>query len=74
MGFAGLILEVNDGTTTILCSKIVMNTKDKVEIKPATKGKQVTQAEYDEIVKKKMEEMKEMYGGKRGPGGGGRFH
>jgi len=73
-GLPGLILEVNDGTTTILCSKIVMNTKDKVEIKPATKGKQVTQAEYDEIVKKKMEEMKEMYGGKRGPGGGGRFH
>ncbi|WP_264559694.1 GLPGLI family protein [Flavobacterium sp. N2270] len=73
-GLPGLILEVNDGKTSILCSKIVMNTKDKVEIKPATKGKQVTQAEYDEIVKKKMEEMKEMYGGKRGPGGGGRFH
>ena len=70
-GLPGLILEVNDGKTSILCSKIVMNSKDKVDIKPATKGKQVTQAEYDEIVKKKMEEMKEMYGGK---GRGGRFH
>jgi GLPGLI family protein len=65
-GLPGLILEVNDGTTVILCSKIVMNTKDRVAIKPATKGKEVTQKEYDDIVKKKMEEMKEMYGGQRG--------
>ena len=43
-----------------------MNAKDKVEIKPATKGKQVTQTEYNDIVKKKMEEMQEM---NSGPGG-----
>ena len=71
-GLPGLILEVNDGKTSILCSKIVMNTKDKVEIKAPSKGKKVTQKEYDEIVKNKMEEMKEMYGGKGGRGG--RFH
>ena len=71
-GLPGLILEVNDGKTIILCSKIVMNTKDKVEIKAPTKGKKVTQKEYDEIVKNKMEEMKEVYGGKGGRGG--RFH
>ncbi|MFI0427289.1 MAG: GLPGLI family protein [Flavobacterium sp.] len=65
-GLPGLILEVNDGKTIILCSKIVMNPKDKVEIVPATKGKEVTQKEYDEIVKKKMEEMREM---NSGPGG-----
>jgi GLPGLI family protein len=70
-GLPGLILEVNDGKTSILCSKIVMNTKEKVEIKAPTKGKKVTQKEYDEIVKKKMEEMREMYGGR---GRGGRFH
>ena len=72
-GLPGLILEVSDGKTTILCSKIVMNSKEKVEIKPVTKGKEVTQQEYDEIVKKKMEEMREMYGNQRG-GRGGRFH
>ncbi|WP_430399397.1 GLPGLI family protein [Flavobacterium sp.] len=71
-GLPGLILEVNDGKTSILCSKIVMNTKEKVEIKAPSKGKEVTQKEYDEIVKNKMEEMREMYGGKGGRGG--RFH
>ena len=50
-GLPGLILEVNDG---------------KVEIKPATRGKQVAQTEYNDIVKKKMEEMQEM---NSGPGG-----
>lgn len=41
LGFTGLILEVNDGKTVMLCTKIVMNTKDKVEIKPVTKGKKL---------------------------------
>ena len=67
-GLPGLILEVNDGKTILLCSKIVMNPKDKVEIKAPTNGKAVTQAEYDEIVTKKMEELKQMQGGM----GGGR--
>ena len=65
-GLPGLILEVNDGKTIILCSKLVINPSDKAEIKPQTKGKVVTQKEFDEIVKKKMEEMREMYGGPNG--------
>lgn len=69
-GLPGLILEVNDGKTVMLCTKIVMNTKDKVEIKPVTKGKEVTQTEYNDIVKKKVEEMQEM---NSGPGGGNRM-
>ncbi|MFN7045693.1 MAG: GLPGLI family protein [Flavobacterium sp.] len=72
-GLPGLILEVNDGKTIILCSKLVMNSKDKVEIKPASKGKEVTQKEYDEIVKKKMEEMREMNSGPGGQRGGMRM-
>lgn len=70
-GLPGLILEVNDGTTVLLCSKVVLNPKDKKEIKAPTKGKEVTQKEYDDIVKKKMEEMREMWKNNRG---GGRFH
>lgn len=70
-GLPGLILEVNDGKTTILCSKIVLNTKDKVDIKAPTKGKEVTQKEFDETVKKKMEEMQEMFRNNRGGGRGG---
>ena len=67
-GLPGLILEVNDGKTVILCSKIVLNSKDKVEIKAPKKGKVVAQKEYDEIVMKKMEEMSQMNGGGRGFG------
>ncbi|MES2486645.1 MAG: GLPGLI family protein [Bacteroidota bacterium] len=65
-GLPGLILEVSDGRTTILCSKVVLNAKEKVDIKAPTKGKKVTQAEFDDIVTKKMAEMREM----GGPGGG----
>jgi GLPGLI family protein len=67
-GLPGLILEVNDGKTTILCSKVVLNAKDKVEIKAPTNGKVVTQKEYDETVIKKMEEFREM---NQGQGRGG---
>lgn len=65
-GLPGLILEVNDGKTTILCSKVVLNVKEKVEIKAPQNGKEVSQKEYDETVIKKMDEMMEMNGG---PGG-----
>jgi GLPGLI family protein len=67
-GLPGLILEVNDGKTTILCSKVVLNPKEKAEIKAPSKGKVVSQNEYDEIVVKKMEEFREMNQG-RGSGG-----
>ncbi len=65
-GLPGLILEVNDGKTTILCSKVVLNPKEKAEIKAPTVGKEVSQKEYDEIVIKKMEEMSEMNNGRGG--------
>lgn len=67
-GLPGLILEVNDGRTTILCSKVVINPKEKAEIKAPTKGEKVTQAKYDEIVLKKTEEMREMFQRNGGPG------
>ena len=68
-GLPGLILEVNDGKTTILCSKIVLNPKDKVEIKAPTNGKEISQKDYDETVTKKMEEFRQMNKG-RGDGRG----
>lgn len=66
-GLPGLILEVSDGKTVILCSKIVMNPKEKKEIKAPKKGKIVSQQEYDKIVAEKMEEWREM--GRQGGGG-----
>lgn len=72
-GLPGLILEVNDGTTILLCSKIALNIKDKAEIKAPKTGKVVTQKEYDDIVTNKMKEMREMYRGQGGPGRGRGF-
>ena len=69
-GLPGLILEVNTDKTTILCSKIIMNPQQKVQIKAPEKGDVVSRQEYNETVKKKMEEMQEMNGG---PGGGNRM-
>lgn len=68
-GLPGLILEVNDGKTVILCSKVVLNPKVKTEIKAPTKGKVTTQKEFDETVVKKMEEFRDMNQG-RGRNGG----
>jgi GLPGLI family protein len=60
-GLPGLILEVNDGSETLICSKIVLNPQDKVKIVEPTKGKKINQAEYDEIMEKKAKEMRERY-------------
>ncbi|MDH7911865.1 GLPGLI family protein [Winogradskyella sp. SYSU M77433] len=67
-GLPGLILEINADRTTILCTKIVINPEEKEEIEKPKKGEEVTQEEYTKIITKKMEEMREMYGG-RGRGG-----
>lgn len=67
-GLPGLILEVNADRTTILCSKITLNPSEKSGIEQPSKGKEVTRKEYNDIMKQKMEEMREMYGGR----GGGR--
>lgn len=68
-GLPGLILEVTDGVTTILCSKVVLNPKEKAEIKPLKKGEKVTQAEFADIMMKKMKELQEMGGPGGRPGG-----
>lgn len=67
-GLPGLIMEVSSGKTTILCSKIVINPREKKEIKAPRKGTVVTQAEYQKIMIEKMEEFQQMG---RGQGRGG---
>ena len=66
-GLPGLILEVNADRTTILCTKIVMNPKEKDTIKKPEKGEVVTQDEYTEITTEKMEEFRNSRG-RRGRG------
>ncbi|SDR66487.1 GLPGLI family protein [Formosa sp. Hel1_31_208] len=63
-GLPGLILEVTADKTVMLCTKIIMNPKDKAEIQMPDKGEIVTRDEYNKIMKDKIEEMREMYGGR----------
>lgn len=58
-GLPGLILEVNEEETIILCSKIVMTTKENAKIKVPNNGQKVSQKEFDEIQKKKTDSMKD---------------
>lgn len=69
-GLPGLVLAVNDGDQSILCSKIVLNPEKAVQIEAPTSGKVVSQAAYDEIQDKKMKEMQEQFhdGNRRGEG------
>ena len=60
-GLPGLILEVSAGDTTMLCTRIEMNLKEKSKIEAPEKGTEVSKIEYREIVKKKMSEMRDMY-------------
>ncbi len=64
-GLPGLILELNAGRTTMLCTEIVLNPEDAVEIKKPTKGKKVNREEYNKIVKVKTEELKERFQNRR---------
>jgi GLPGLI family protein len=70
-GLPGLILEINAGRTTMLCTEIVINPAEKEEIKAPTKGKEVTREEYNKTIKEKTQEMRERFRG-RGRGGRGR--
>jgi len=71
-GLPGLILEINSGRTTMLCTEIVINPTDKVEIKAPSKGDKVTREQYNAIVKNKTKEMTDRFRGGRG-GRRGRF-
>jgi GLPGLI family protein len=71
-GLPGLILEISADRTTILCTKIVMNPEEKEDIDKPEKGQKVTQAEYTEIITKKMDEFRNNRGRGRGGRGGGR--
>jgi GLPGLI family protein len=67
-GLPGLILEVSAGNVIMLCSKIVMNPEEKEDIEVPSKGDVVTKQEYNDIITKKMQEMRN----NRGRGGSGR--
>ena len=67
-GLPGLILEVNDGNQTIVCSEIVLNPSEVKEIKEPTKGKVVTREEFSKISFEKTKDMMNRYRSRDGKG------
>lgn len=67
-GLPGLILELSDGRTTYLCTKVTLNPEVGVEIKKPTKGKKVNREELAAITEEKSKEMMDKFssGGKDG--------
>ncbi|CAM1351749.1 GLPGLI family protein [Tenacibaculum insulae] len=64
-GLPGLILEIQDGKRTIVCTEIVLNPSEKIKIKEPSKGKKVSQKKFDEIMDKHSKEMMERFKNKR---------
>lgn len=67
-GLPGLILEINDGDLTIVCTEIVLKPSDKVEIKEPTKGKVVSRKKFEKISREKSKEMMDRFQSRRGDG------
>lgn len=67
-GLPGLILEINEGDLTIVCSEIVLNPSDKVSIKEPTKGKVISQEKFNKLSREKSKEMMERFRSRRGDG------
>lgn len=72
-GLPGLILELNDGTSTTLCTKVVINPEKKKIIKAPSKGKVVDRKDFEEIQRKQMQEMRERRNNNSGRGRGERI-
>jgi len=65
-GLPGLILEVSAGNTTMLCSQVIINPSDIIEIKTPDKGKEINKLSYSETIQTKMLEMRNNRGRRRG--------
>ena len=68
-GLPGLILEINAGRTTMLCTEIVINPENSIEIKEPSKGKEVSRDEFNTMMKKKSEELRQNFQNRRGERG-----
>ena len=65
-GLPGLILEINDGKNLIVCTEIILNPSEKINIQEPNKGKVVTQNKFDEIQEQKSKEMMEKFKSRNG--------
>ena len=60
-GLPGLILEISDDNTTVLCTKIVMNPSEKSKIKRPKKGKVIATSDFLALQDEKRIEAREMW-------------
>ncbi len=58
-GLPGLILEVNDGKKTLVCTEVILNLSKKINIKEPKKGEIVTLEKYKKIVDEKLDDVLE---------------
>lgn len=65
-GLPGLILEINDGKRLIVCTEIILNPSNKIDIVEPEKGKIVSQEEFNKIQKEKSEDMMEKMNSRNG--------
>jgi len=70
-GLPGLIIEIHEDKMHYVCNKIVLNPKEKTEIKAPTKGKKINQKDFDKIMEKKQKEMTEQFKSNRKKGDNG---
>ncbi|WP_124979168.1 GLPGLI family protein [Nonlabens xiamenensis] len=63
-GLPGLILELRDGNTVILCDRIEMNPAD-FELEKPKKGKKIGLEDFNDLQAKKQKEMQERFQNKR---------
>ena len=64
-GLPGLILEVSTENTTLLCSEIISNPKEKLKINPPKKGVDINIEDYRKTILSKMLEMRNNMGRRR---------
>ena len=64
-GLPGLILEVKAGDTVMLCSEVVISTKENIEIVAPEKGEEISKKEYAATIRNKMIEMRNNRMGRR---------
>ncbi len=64
-GLPGLILELTNDNTVMLCTKVVMNPEKRIQISEPKKGEFVSRTEFENIVEVKTKEMRDMWRGGR---------
>lgn len=60
-GLPGLIMQVQEDGQSLMCTKVILNPKEGVEIEIPNNGKEIGRAEFNELQKKKMNEWMERH-------------